>query len=208
MQVNDGAQKVLYGFGVFSLFTVGVLLAQSYDIEVSVDPVAPLSDSSSNYQPSYDRQPGPQLVMTYFGSSTCGWSNEAALPDAVEDIKIELARYAQRRGLAFKAVGVALDWVPERGLDHLAEFGQFDEVSAGYNWGNGVALRDLWANPPPTIATPTIVVSQRQFIAPLDSTDVLDFGERERRNLLRKTGLDEITEWAQAGAPLEKIEGG
>lgn len=181
------------------LFAGGVALSYAYDIQLTLAPSARRSDLNSVYVPKYERAAGPQLVMVYLGSSTCRWSNQAPLPDAVEKIKLRLARYAEERGMSFRAVGVAFDWSPELGLEHLAQFGLFDEVSAGYNWGNALGLRYFWSDEPIRPATPQILVYERIFIAPQDSGDVLWYGEKDRRNLVSEAGVTAITNWAQSG---------
>ncbi|MGH7483907.1 MAG: hypothetical protein ACRELV_17290 [Longimicrobiales bacterium] len=145
--------------------------------------------------------------MVYIGSSVCASSNQPHLPQSIETIKIRLARLARERGMSFKAVGIALDWAPAPGIEHLAKFGLFDEVSAGYNWGNTLALRYLWSEAPARASTPQVVVYQRELIAPTDSGDVLHYAELERRRLVAKIGSGDIIEWAASGVQLPKEEG-
>jgi hypothetical protein len=191
-----------YVMGVGLLFVAGVALSYNYDLRVGVEQRGSrLNDVG--YVPSYARQSGPQILMVYVGSSTCPWSNLPEVPPAVETIKTRLADYALDRGLSFKALGVALDWSAQRGFQHLSKFGLFDEVSAGYSWGNSVAMRYLGLDGSVPVATPVILVYQQSFVAPRDSGDSGAYEERDRRTLLVKRGNQEITDWANSAVTLE-----
>ncbi len=187
---------------VIILLGSGFTLARRYDVEFALNRSPHELDPESEYIPRYRRENGPQLVMAYVGSSTCGWSNTPGLPHAVESIKLQLAKYAKERGWSFKAVGVALDWSPELGFEHLTKFGRFDEISAGYNWGNTFAARYLWSDDTTEPMTPQVLVYKRFYVAPKDSTDELYFGERDRLLLVTKPGRQAIVEWADSGAVL------
>lgn len=192
---------VLAAFGLAAMFGIGWAFSSQVDFVFEVRRSSPLGNASGDaYQPRYRREAGRQLVMVYVGSQSCGASNHESLPAAVEAIKLRLANYAATHELSFKAEGVALDWSPERGLDHLGRFGLFDELSAGYNWGSSSALKYLWADGQVDPVTPQILVYEREFIAPRDTTDILLYEERNRRRLAVASGPREIMDWADAGA--------
>lgn len=157
-------------------------------------------DPASAYTPRYRRETGPQLVMIYFGSSGCAASNQPALPEAVEALKIRLAGFAEQQEMSFVSIGVALDWNPERGVEHLSKFGRFDEISAGYNWGNTLGLRYMWSEESVTPTTPQVVVYRRLFIAPVDSAGPPYYGESDLELLGAVSGVDRIEEWVQSGS--------
>jgi len=191
---------------VIALFAVGWSVANEFDVRVDVRRSGPVGVAVEGaYQPSYKRVGGRQLVMAYVGAASCGWSNQEVLPPAVETLKRRLAEYAEASGMSFMAVGVALDWVPERGVGHLSKFGLFDEISVGYNWGNGYALDLVWSDAAVPTATPQVLVYEREFIAPGDSSDTLLYAENERKRLAAATGLQQILEWAETGTVFPEI---
>jgi hypothetical protein len=188
---------------VVGLFVFGLGVARVLDVEIAVSPSAKRMLGEASYVPSQRRESGPQLVMIYFGSSTCLSSNQPTLPGAVESLKLRLANYAARRGLSFKTVGVALDWSPAFGISHLEKFGLFDELSSGYSWGNTFALTHFFAATGATPATPQVIVLHRQFVAPNDSSVVVRYTEEDRRVLMAKAGVDAIVEWAASDIILD-----
>lgn len=139
------------------------------------------------------------------GSSTCYWSNQPELADAVKEAKARVAEHAEARGWSFQAHGVALEWSTQRGIEHLSGLGSFDEVSAGNNWGNSFALNHLWPDPSDLPSTPMVLVYRRTFVASRSEEDEMIYAERGRVLLEVKRGLPEVTEWAHAGAPLSKM---
>ncbi len=181
------------------LFLVGVWLSVRYDVALSVEPTPGATADDGRYLPAYRRVAGPQILMVYVGNSQCVWSEDASLPDAVERIKVRLAEQAEKQGMSFKAVGVALDWQAEAGLEHLENFGRFDEISSGYNWANTLALEYLWSDREVSPSTPQILVYERYLVAPRDSTDPLLYAEEGPRRILVKRGLAEIVDWAESG---------
>jgi hypothetical protein len=120
------------GVGVL-LFAGGIAVSWRYGIELRLHRSTGL-DPTSNYTPPHQSETGPQLVMVYIGSASCAGSNQPALPRAVERLKLRLAGYAKHEAMSFTAIGIALDWAPHSGMEHLEKFGRFDEVAAGYNW--------------------------------------------------------------------------
>ena len=160
--------KILYLAAAVVVFLGAVSVSEYYGIEVRVHKLRRV-DPATSYTPPYRSATGPQLVMIYFGSSECGGANAPKLPEAVETLKLRLSKYAAREGVAFTAIGVSLDWLPKRGIEYLSKFGTFDEVSAGYNWGNSLALRYMWAEDSVAPVTPQVVLYERRFTTPVDS---------------------------------------
>ncbi len=153
------------------------------------------------YSPSYRRGGGDELVMVYLGAASCGWSNAEGMPELIEKIKLALHAEATARGWAFESVGIALDWNVEAGLSHLRKFGGFDEVSAGRNWDNSLAVRYLGAVEE-LPATPQIIAIHRVVTAAnmRDGPFVLQSDSEEV--LVRMSGGVEIKRWVRNGVPL------
>lgn len=159
---------------------------------------------TNNYHPTFARTSGPQLVMVYFGSARCAWSNNKDLPALVERIKVSLARQARAHGWSLDAVGVALDWSWEEGVGHLRKMGEFDEVSAGYNWANASALRYFGDQVPGPASTPQIVVLRRTLSKP-DFVSVFGYQVADEQIVARKVGFFEIARWASNDAALPEM---
>ena len=196
------ARKGLYALVGRGIFAGGATLSSGYKIDLSVAPRPGPASDGSRYVPAFEVQSGPQLVMVYVGSSTCPWANQRSLPEALETIKVRLAAVAREHGMGFKAVGLAVDWLPERGIAHLKRFGHFDEVAAGGGWGGTLALRYLWSDTQVGAATPQVLVYTRVFLAPAEATDPFLYEERERRTRAVKRGFAEIVEWSESRVPL------
>jgi hypothetical protein len=197
------ARKGLYALVGLGIFAGGATLSSGYKIDLSVAPRPGPASDGSYYVPAFKVQSGPQLVMVYVGSSTCPWANQRSLPEALETIKVRLAAVAREHGMGFKAVGLALDWSPERGIAHLKRFGHFDEIAASGSWGGTLALRYLWSDAQVAAATPQVLVYTRMFLAPAEATDPFLYEERERRTRAVRRGFVEIAEWAESGAALD-----
>lgn len=189
--------KTGYFAGALVIFLTGVVLSRGYDLEFQIRKIGSRADTTV-YTPDHTRRSGEQLVMVYFGSASCAWSNQPSLPDAVETIKRSLAVRAEEQGMTFKAVGVALDWSPEQGIAHLEKMGRFDEISAGYNWGNTLALQHIWSDAFAAPTTPQILVYTRVFVAPEGEGSPLQYEATLKEVVITKSGLDAIQEWVDA----------
>ncbi len=177
-----------------SLGSAGLLPVPEFSVRWSVPAL-----SGDEYLPTGRSEPGEQLLLVYVGSSTCGWSNRPGLPAMVRGLKTELSSRAAALGKQFAVIGVARDRRADDGLAHLEKFGPFDEVMAGQSWANtGIqeyiyGARDM-AGPG---VTPQLIILSRRL-----DYSVGHVSTEEERVLLRRTGLGEITEWVEAGAPL------
>lgn len=160
----------------------------------------PDSSVTNGYRPDYVRlEGGTELVMVYLGSSACGFSNDPTLPALVSRAKTVLKQRAQVRGWAFTAVGVAIDWVTDDGVEHLRQFGSFDEIMAGRKWQGAGAYR-YFEDLPGTAGTPQILVMMRET-AVTDSTVSRPPVVREWQ-IHRVNGVSPITDWVNNALPL------
>jgi hypothetical protein len=117
----------------------------------------------------------------------------------VNRIKLRLAEYAETHRIGFKATGVAVDWQPEKGVEHLKKFGAFDEISSGYDWGNTLALRDIWDPTEIHPQTPQLILYQRDFSIAKGRAGPPRYFETNRIRLITKIGSSAILEWAAVG---------
>lgn len=202
--MNSDLRKIgAVGVLAVVLFGVGFSVARQYRLNVDL---SQREVEKYQYRPEYVRQPGRQIELVFVGSSACAWSTRDSLVASVRIMKRNLAEWSEARGLGFKAIGIAIDWSVPAGSAFLERFGLFDEVSIGYNWGNSLALKYLWDTPNVRAATPRLLIYERYNEAPSDSTDALDFGERERRLLAVGRGYRSIINWGQTGSWSDILE--
>jgi hypothetical protein len=154
----------------------------------------------NGYEPKYTHANGEQLVMVYVGSARCVWANDPQLPKLVEQAKLALETQAARRGWSFEAIGIAVDWIPEEGLDHLRRLGRFDEVSAGYGWANLAAAEFFNDRVPEPAATPEVLVLRRSLTMPNSLDGPSGYVLANQQVVARKSGLVELRRWVQDGA--------
>ena len=151
----------------------------------------------SVYVPRRAMPKGREVVAYIIGASWCVPSNQPAFLEAARRATLLLSRQARAAGAAFSAAGVALDWDPARGVAYLGKLGPLDEVTAGRNWVNTVAVDLIWRDPNGQAATPQVVLVER----------TVDLAERRigvspTRVLARLVGPEAITAWVARGAPV------
>lgn len=173
----------------------GVFLLLAFAVSASAQAYVPGVERED-----YDTREGTDLVMAYFGSSTCGWCVRPEGKKAVEAAKLALLERATREGKTFVALGAALDHSVADGLGFLSVSGAFDEIAVGRNWFNSASLAHLWRPEgleDRIVAEPTIVVFERD----MTMGDVITAGAPRYR--AQMSGTAAITAWLDAGALLE-----
>lgn len=161
--------------------------------------------SAQEYVPAYDRgigmRSGTEVVLVYFGSSTCGPCQFEEFKTALEQAKVLLFERAEAEGKAFAVMGVSVDHDIEEGLAFLADSGRFDEVVVGRNWFNSAVLAHMWRQEgleDRITGLPGIMIFEREMSmgesiisasAPVYLADVV--------------GAEDIPAWVESGAPLE-----
>ncbi len=176
-------------------FLSGARLSLDYRLQLEPTSRERLGTDHPRYQPAGRFGAGAELELVFLSSSSCGVSNHETLFPAVERAKIALSDFAEAHGMAFRAVGVALDWSAEAGAKHLAKFGTFDEVSSGYSWGNTLALRYVWGDLEARPHTPQLALYWRELRVPTSAEGSERFAESRRAFLASVSGLRGITEW-------------
>jgi hypothetical protein len=73
--------------------------------------------------------------------------------------------------------------------------GQFDEISAGYNWGNTMAVQYVWPERAKTPGTPEVLVFRRTFKAPTGLSLVLHYEEEDMELVGRISGTRAIVQY-------------
>ncbi len=163
----------------------------------------PAEVDSSQYRASNSHESGPQLVMMFLGKSRCVHSNAPAMIEHVQEAKLRLLSAAKAEGWSFVSQAVALDWSVNAGSEYLAKFGDFDEVSIGYNWANAMAMKYLWSDSATApAAVPQILVLRRFLSVPDTSDTIASYRISNEQLLARKVGTLSISEWLDQGVSL------
>ncbi len=158
---------------------------------------------AGGYVPSYDLVRGSEIVMVYVGSSTCGFANGPEMPELIERTKLSLQQKAVARGSVFSVVGVSIDWNVNKGIQHLAKFGLFDEIMTGRKWQGHGGRHYFWESLPSSIrATPQVLVAARAVGAPNPEQPAQGCHVSNETVLVRKIGATPIANWLERGTPL------
>jgi hypothetical protein len=185
----------LVGLGGFSLVFWGVPLHEQWRMSsIAPTPADTVAGASSHTS-------GGQLRLIYFGKQSCPWCQKLETKEVVRSAKAHLSSEARLRGLSFNTAGVGLDWAAADGIGYIMSVGAFDEVSGGYGWANEWTRRFLWGDMAGKAAVPQVVVTVRRLLAP-DSLDSPSYEFGEEILVDRFVGLEELTEWASKGFPL------
>lgn len=155
------------------------------------------------YQPSYRTEGGAELILIYIGSSGCVYSNKPDLPDKIDQLKSLVQSKAIENGRGFAVIGISRDWDIERGLAHLAKFGEFDEVMTGRSWANEGIMKYIWEGSYGMPATPQVIIIDR-FLS-MDPSEGPRFKRLEEEFVVRKVGPNAIQDWLELKAPLPKL---
>lgn len=156
-----------------------------------------------SYQPSLRAEGGAELILIYLGSSDCVYSNKPDLPDKIDRLKSLMQSKAGESGRGFAAIGISRDWDVERGLDHLAKFGQFDEVMTGRSWANEGIMKYVWEGSYGAPATPQVIIIDRFLSA--EPSEGSYFKMLSEKFVVRKVGPEAIQAWLDLNAPLPKL---
>lgn len=153
-------------------------------------------ESSSSAEGPH-RRARTELVLLYFGRSTCHWCTSVEGLEAVRAALAAVHGRAAQAGYEVTAVGVALDDDIDEGLRYLADVAKWDQIVSGGSWNNLVARHVL-----PVQGTPELAV----FMRTSSRIEVPGgrIAETTRKNelIVRKVGLFEIQRWLELGAPI------
>ncbi len=195
--VGDGGKKDKKRTAlVLVLFTTFVLVASGVAPfpAITVDWSNVYREDSTRYTPSFTTPLERELVLVYFGSAACGWSNHPDLPSVIDSAKVAVRGHATVLGASFSAVGIAIDWNTKDGVEHLEKIGHFDEVATGrITHGLGVrAYQGVFEG------TPQISVLERTMLNPRGEAPI----RYEERELIRHTSPGRIAHWVRRGTPI------
>ena len=151
-------------------------------------------EDSTQYMPSFTRPLERELVLVYFGSATCGWSNHPDLPGIIDSAKVMVRGHAAELGASFSTMGIAINWDTKDGVKHLDKIGRFDDIITGRG-DSGIGARtyrDI------LVGTPQVSVLERTALN-LQGGVPTQFEEKE---LIRYTSQSRIVNWIRRGAPV------
>lgn len=143
-----------------------------------------------------------EVMLTYLGSSTCGWSTNPQLVPALRSALDSVVTEAARRGALATTIGIDIDPQPGHPDAHLRTFGLFDQIVAGGGFMNIAALGPHWGIPAVAEGTPQVLVLERTLRKGNARGDPLVVEVVSTRVLARLFGLNEILAWSAHGAPL------
>ncbi len=152
------------------------------------------------YVPMARQDSGDELVFVFIGSSRCRWSNDPQLPSLVSQARTAVMARAREASMGFAAIGLTSDVIPERGLDHLARFGGFDQIVTGMGWRNVGLMKFLHGERTGPAATPQVLVFVRSVVVEAGHPDVQD-----ERLLVRRHGLSGIRQWVEGGSRIPQF---
>lgn len=186
---------VLVGAAALGAFAIGVAIPALL-LE------GPEAGSASPSGPTRVEEPETELILLYFGKSTCRWCASEEAISAMTDIQALLRKRALESGVGFTAIGVALDSSVEAGLEYLRRHGDWDQVVSGGGWRNVLAL----GGSVPVGGTPEAVVLIRRISRVETASGQVVTAVDESVMLARKVGLYEILAWRNGGATLPAYE--
>ena len=123
-----------------------------------------VASDSSGYHPGYALpEDGSEVVVVYFGGSTCAPCSFPGFRAALRKAVLRLQERTEAAGKSFAFVGVANDWDVEAGLEFLESNGPFDEIVVGRNWFNTLSAEHLFMNEQAQAALPTLIVYEQEI---------------------------------------------
>lgn len=98
--------------------------------------------------------------------------------------------------MGFATIGIARDRSSRAGIDHLSQFGTWDEVLSGRGWLNTGVIKYVYDDLPGRAATPQVIVVERS----VRRTPTVAI--EQEGVVFRRVGLDQITRSVELGRSL------
>lgn len=188
MKIKTYTYYLILFLAIFGVSYLGI-------IEFSELKALLVGEKEYSYIPNYSKNNIYEINLIYIGSSTCRYSNTDELYRAVDIIKSLIRDKTKKYNLGFSAIGISVDWVPARGIDHLNNFGLFDEVIAGNNWNNNGIMKYV-GDKGEEASTPQIVLTFRTY------TELIQTNIVEEKRILAIRGEKQILNWLKQRTPL------
>ena len=106
-----------------------------------------------------------EIVLIYFGCSTCGPSNNPELKNYYNNIKEKLLLSSKDKKINFTTIGISNESSVTEGLTHLEKFDSFNEIAVGNRMSNLGIQNYVWDRFDTIIAsaTPQIIIVDRTY---------------------------------------------
>lgn len=180
-----------------------------------------LARAQQEYTPSYHPPVGDEIILVLISSSTCIANHSDEFDSNVRSAKALVSRHAQELDRDFSTVGVSTDWEADQGVGYLLrgewegtslDFGAWDEISVGRNWGNTLAVRYMQKLSDGCPEKPIELGIPQMFLLERTARDWREdgrFRHGDEKLLLQLCGADEIAAWVEEGAPIpEPVDAG
>lgn len=148
---------IIYLSVAFLAFTVTY-----YEI-LDTSKIRNIFSKADQYQPNYSKQHITEYAFIYVGSSKCTYSNDEQIYGAIMQIKNELSNRAKKEKIGFHTVGIASELNAESGIEHLRNFGNFNEKIVGAGWNN-VGVNRFVYRYSQDYATPSIIILKEHIL--------------------------------------------
>jgi hypothetical protein len=149
-----------------------------------------MGDPESSYRDVRIVRREHELVLIYFGASTCGPCVDPEFKAALRRLKTVVADIARSEHRTFRSIGVSIDWELELGLSFLNDSGPWNEVIVGNNWYNSAAIEHFWNQQDSMPALPQVLLLERSFAV----TAKRRF-PGPKNYLVRLVGRHEVEKW-------------
>lgn len=149
-----------------------------------------------------------ELVFIFTSSrSTCPACEEAELSGLINDIKTKLHDRARELGIGFTSIGIAVDWSPETGIDHLQNISSFNEMIVGRNWYNTGMVKYTFSEFSGRRGLPQIIITKRVYSGEMNSDRGVISGYNGIESdveLHRVFGPPAFARWNRDGVPFSR----
>lgn len=112
--------------------------------------------------PELEKKHIKEYVLIYIGSSRCTYSNDPKIYRAVKDIKYQLSNISKENNAGFHSIGISAELNPNEGIQHLDNFGNFNEIISGAGW-NSTGVVNYLQKYSQDYATPSIIVTEKVY---------------------------------------------
>jgi hypothetical protein len=176
----------------------------SNSAETSVEGSSPVETDESDYYLTHKEE----LVFIFASSrSTCPACEDAELSELINDIKTKIQDRSRELGIGFTSIGIAVDWSPETGIDHLQNISSFDEMIVGRNWYNTGMIKYTFSEFPGRRGLPQIIITKRVYSGELnpDRGVISGYnGVESDVELHRVFGPPAFARWNRDGVPFSR----
>ena len=132
------------------------------------------------------------LVIYYFGATSCGFCNTEDCINSIKKIRSEFSKVHSKYNVKF--VMVCMDTDIEQGLKFISKYGYWDEISIGSHYKNELVMNYLDKTEIP--GAPHVIVYED--IYENESAPII----KERMTIVDKVGVQKIKEWVNNNFPL------